>query len=340
VKNLVLLLFSIGLHWSLVAQASVPKAQSRATSHELAPTPNDNSKVLAARISKPEALVPEAPVPKVQSKAMPQELVPTTNDNSKELAARVSKLEADAVKSAELRRNPLVIAASIAFSASLIGHLIALFTQFAAAKRSLNQAKLEAAFSQAEKIVEFKTKQLELFYAPVFALLMQSKALYIKMSYILAETEPTKYKRLEEPDPEGYRLHVVDDSGQSKGFRLLDQLPAVRTNPHALPLVDGIIEIGNQLTKIISEHAGLASADLVGLLGEYMAHYAIISSVYKGNSPKPYAPGWHKMGYYPTSLNKRIEVEYREINRFIEEYANASKNVLQAHLAPTDLHSR
>lgn len=273
------------------------------------------------------------------------------NDDFSKLTARIAKLEADAAKSAELWRNPLVIAASIAGCIALLGHFIALYTQHAtaqraaeqarlASERSLEQTKLEAAFGQAEKILEFRIKQLESFYAPVFALLEQSKALYIKMNYILAETEPTKYRRLEVPDAERYQFQVVTESNEWKRFRLLDQLPAVRANPDALPLVQRILEIGKQLTQIISEHAGLASADLVDLLGEYMAHYAIISSVYEREHTKPYTPGWHKMGYYPEELNERIAKGYRDVSRFIDSYAEASKNVLQTRPGPTAGSSR
>src|SRR5438094_2433469 len=109
------------------------------------------------------------------------------------------------------------------------------------------------------------------------------------------------------------QVHAQD--GIWKGFRLLDQFPAVRTNPKALALAERILQIGEQMTKIISGHAGLASKDLIDLLGEYLAHYAVLSTIYKLGETAPYEPGWHQMLYYPRQLNKKIEEGYRELSQ-------------------------
>jgi hypothetical protein len=94
--------------------------------------------------------------------------------------------------------------------------------------------------------------------------------------------------------------------------------------------VDRILQIGEQMTEIISDHAGLASKDLIDLLGEYLAHYAILSTIYKGSETVPYEPGWHKMLYYPRRLNQMIEDGYRELSEFLDGYAKASKRMLEA----------
>jgi len=151
------------------------------------------------------------------------------------------------------------------------------------AQRSLELARQEAIFDHTEKILEFRLKQMELFYAPMFALLEQSRALYDKMLYQLAQDEPQRYRRLPEPDAEGYRMHVRAQDDTWKGFRLLDQFPAVKANQKALVLAERILQIGEQTTKIISDHAGLASQDLIDLLGEYLAHYAVLSAAHKGS---------------------------------------------------------
>jgi hypothetical protein len=57
-----------------------------------------------------------------------------------------------------------------------------------------------------------------------------------------------------EADSDGYRFHVRQRR-LMENFRLLDQLPTVRTNPKALALVESILDIGEQMTKIISERA-------------------------------------------------------------------------------------
>lgn len=276
------------------------------------------------------------------------------------LTDRILKLEIEAVQPPKSNRgsdlvSPLVTAIIAGFAgliAALIGGGMTLLGQRITAKREreraidaarqqmelareaakhqLELARKQALFQQTEKILEFRLKQMELFYAPMFALLEQSKALYIKMYNQLGQDEPQRYKLLSQPDSEGSRVHVLAKDGTWKGFRLLDQLPAVRTNPKALALVERILAIGKLMTKIISEHAGLASADLIDLLGEYLAHYAILSTIYKRGETAAYEPGWHKMGYYPRQLNAKIEEGYRELSRFLDDYSKASKELLAA----------
>src|SRR5262249_52612847 len=137
--------------------------------------------------------------------------------------------------------------------AVLLAGVITLLGQRFTAQRSQELARQEAIFGQTEKILEFRLKQMELFYAPMFALLEQSRALYDKMLYQLAQDEPQRYRQLSEPDAQGYRMQVRAQDGTWKGFRLLDQFPAVRTNPKALALAERLLQIGEQMTKIISD---------------------------------------------------------------------------------------
>ena len=265
----------------------------------------------------------------------------TLTKDFQQLTNRIQQLELNAARTSQ---SPL-ITAIIAGSATLVAVLLAggltLLSQHIIAKReerravltaerTMELARQEALYQHGEKILEFRLKQMELFYAPMFALLEQSKALYDKMLHQLAYDAPTQYKLLPEADPDGYRFHVLAKDGLWKGFRLLDQLPTVRTNPKALALVERILDIGEQMTKIISERAGLASEDLAGLLGEYLAHYAILSTIHKRGETEPYEPGWHKMGYYPRDLNPKVAAGYHELSQFLNEYSKASKHMLEA----------
>ncbi|MGE0683197.1 MAG: hypothetical protein AB7P69_20145 [Candidatus Binatia bacterium] len=274
---------------------------------------------------------------------------PAGNDKVAEdlqrLTNRVLQLEIDLAKASkglgETNWVTAIVVGSPTLVAALIAGLLTLLSAYFTAKReerraeltaqrSLELARQEAVFSHTEKILEFRLKQMELFYAPMFALLEQSRALYDKMLYQLVEDEPERYKLLTGPDPEGYRMHVRAQDGDWKGFRLLDQFPAVKTNQKALTLAEQILHIGDQITKIISDRAGLASNDLIDLLGEYLAHHAVLSAVHKLRDTAPAKPGGHKILYYPRELNKKIEEGYRELNQFIGEYATASRNMLKA----------
>jgi hypothetical protein len=264
------------------------------------------------------------------------EISDADNENLNRLTERVRKLE---TQMAEKSATPfavyaVVVAAFITALAAVISSMITGKTQFrmaaAAAQQARELQRQQALFGHAEKILEFKLKQMQQFYAPMFALLGQSKGLYDKMLYELAETEPAKYRWAPKPDPQDDRFQVKNKNGEWKAFRLLDQLPAVRGNFKAFALADRVLQIGDEMTRIIAKHAGLASEDLIDLLGRYMAHYAIISTIHKLAETEPYEPGWHKTGYFPRELDEKVAKGYRELSQFLTEYSNASKRLLEA----------
>lgn len=255
-------------------------------------------------------------------------LTPTTlsdvEDKVRDLTHRVQKLELELLQQSKRSTDG-------ALTNALIAALALLGASWIAGKWAAERAKQEAVYRGTEKILEYRLKQMEQFYAPMFALLGQSKALYDKMLHQLAQDEPNRYKWVDPPDAQGYRFYVLDDEDQQwKGFRLLDQFPAVRSNPKALALAERILDVGKQMTEVISKHAGLASEDSMDLLGEYLAHYAILSTIYSSRETTPYKPGWHEKGYYPRKLNERIEAGYRELSQFLNEYGRASKRMLEA----------
>lgn len=265
-------------------------------------------------------------------------LVDELSKDLQRLTNQVLQLELDVAKASKSDSN--LTTAIIAGVAVLLAGGLTLLGQYVTAKREERRAittarqtmelgRQEAWFRHGEKILEFRLKQMELFYAPMFALLKQSEALYAKMRYQLANDDPARYRLLDKPDPEGYYLHVLAKDDSWKGFRLLDQLPRVRANQKALALVKSILEIGKKMTKIISEHAGLAAQELAYTLGEYLAHYAILSTIYESDETDPYEPGWHKMGYYPRELNDRIKAGYQELSQFLDECSKQSKQVLE-----------
>jgi hypothetical protein len=261
----------------------------------------------------------------------------------RDLTDRVQKLEAQMIKQSSPSESlkVTIVTALIAAAALLGAAMLGIFGQYLSARReerraaveaqrAVELAKQEAIFEHTEKILEFRLKQLEQFYAPMFALLGQSKGLYDKMQLQLAQDEPARYRLVHVQGPGDYPLQVISKDGTWQGFRLLDQLPAVRANPKALALVQGILAIGKQMTEIISKHAGLASEGLIPMLGQYMAHYAILSTIYSVRETEAYEPGWHKMGYYPRELNSKIEEGYRELSQFLDDYTRASKAMLEA----------
>ncbi len=268
----------------------------------------------------------------------------TTSEDLKRLKEQVLSLERDSAKaskdSGNITLTTAIIAGSVTLAATIFGGIITIIVAILTAKReerrarfeanrNLELARQEALFQHGEKFLEFRLKQMGLFYAPMYALLKQSKALYEKMALQLANDDTYRYKLQKKADSDEPCLLVKIDGGGWEEFRLLDQLPAVRTDPRILALVERIIYIGEQMTKIISEHAGLASKDLVETLGKYLAHHAILSMIHEQGEIKSYRPGSHEMGYFPRELPAEIIKGYNEVSAHLNEYENKTKQVLK-----------
>jgi hypothetical protein len=264
-------------------------------------------------------------------------------EDIQDLTARVLKVEVEDVKLSKLSEQnattPAIIAGfSVAVSALIAGALT-FFGQWYTAERERVRAIVAArqqfrlvqrqiVLQQSEKILEFKIRQLENFYAPMFALFQQSTALYHKMLDQLAQDEPGKYKLRDKPDDEGFWMYILAKDGKLKPFRLLDQLPDIKKHPKAYELITRIIGIGKRTTEIISKHSGLASADLIDLLGEYLAHVALLSAVDQGSETEAFEPLSQKTGYFSHELIAKIKVGYHELSKFIDSYAAAGKTML------------
>ena len=276
---------------------------------------------------------PAAPMPSAVS---------SDEERIRELTHRIQKLELEAIQNSGQQSGSTgtaIVTAIIGAVAVLCVALIGVLAQYwtakhqdqsaiAVAERATQLARREAIFRHSDKLLEFNLKQMEQFYAPMFAMLGQSEGLYNKMRHQLVQDEPGRYRWAPDSDPKDGKLQVLDKDGTWNGFRLLDQFPAVRKNGRALALADRVLEIGKAITHTITQHAGLASEDLLDLLGRYLAHYAILSAVRQEDRIEPYPAGSHEMGYYPRELDAKIEAGYREVALLIAEYGKASKQLL------------
>jgi hypothetical protein len=268
---------------------------------------------------------------------------PATLDQEKvqELTHRVQMLELETAQhsgQSESDRNvaivTAVIAAAAVFGAAIVAALLGIAGQQFAAKRATRLAREEALYRHAEQILELRMRQVQQFYAPIFALLRQSKDLYDKLLQQLVEDEPTRYRKAPNPVGADFHWEVLDKNGNWQGFRLLDQFPAVKTNRKALALADANLAIGAKICKIITTRAGYASEALVEMLGQYMAHHAILSTIRNGAETAPFEPGWHKVGYYPFGLDQKIAEAYHELSRSIDEYGKAYNQTLELLAKP------
>jgi hypothetical protein len=185
-------------------------------------------------------------------------------------------------------------------------------------------ARDAALHKRAEQMIEFKLRQIECFYAPIFAALRQSRMLYNKMLEQLERDAPDRYFKNLNASGNDFRYQVKNEKGEAKGFYLVDQLPAIKGNTSAMQLIDLMLDLGKSMCTIITTHAGLASEDLIEMLGEYMAHHAILRAIRSGPETTAFEPGHNKLGAFPRGLDARIEERLKALSKEIDDYDKVS----------------
>ncbi len=199
------------------------------------------------------------------------------------------------------------------------------------AKQEKEKAKIDTALAYTTKMLDLKIRQLEKFYAPLLACTQQIKGIHDKLTHYLHQQglAAGTYRWFDDPK-HGKRLQVKAGADWAD-FRLLDQLPALKSNDRVMALIDQILEIDGEMVKIIREHNGLAAVEttISPCYGEFLAHYAIISLERKGPAAAAHAPGSHEIGYYPRDLDALILKEYDATRCAVREYQEMSNTALQ-----------
>jgi hypothetical protein len=250
---------------------------------------------------------------------------PSDADRIHELQRRVQLIEGQIAQGDDKSRTSTtvtiiaaIIGAAAVFGSAWVAAKFGNTSQILASERAEKLAKNEAQYRHTEQIIDFRVKQVQNFYAPMSALLRQSKDLYDKMLEQLSHDEPTRYRKNTDSVGSDFRWQVFH-KGKWENFYLLDQLPAIKENARALALVDAMLDIGENICEVISSNAGYAAENLVEMLGKYMAHYAILKTVRNGPETEPFEPGFHKVGYFPYGIDTKIREAYHEVFKSIDQ---------------------
>ncbi len=198
----------------------------------------------------------------------------------------------------------------------------------AKAQQQHELTRMEAATTYANKLLDLRLKQLELFVAPLHALLEQSRGLYEKLVTQLLED---KENYQEVTDPEVGKKLQVRWHNEWHDWRMLDQMPPLKGNPLYGPLIAEIIRIGKEMTVLIAKYSAFSLDDsaVSDVYGEYLAHFAVLQSIYKNPRTEPFAPGQHKIGYYPRRLNGIVKARYLKLQQELQPYLEASNTILE-----------
>jgi hypothetical protein len=119
---------------------------------------------------------------------------------------------------------------------------------------------------------------------------------------------------------------------------MLDFMPWLKANRDCKILVDQIIAIGRKKTETISTYSGLAAVgqEPSPLLGEYLAHFAILDATYNNPPEVPPPPESQKVGYYPRGMDATIDQGYVAARKAVAEYESLAARILASWSAHPD----
>lgn len=183
--------------------------------------------------------------------------------------------------------------------APALAALIAVIGVAVTAWITMRRGRLDARYTYASKIFAFRLRQLQEFYAPALLLIEQSRSVYEKMLWTI------KHERIDIP---------LD------GFRLLDHIHLLRKDKKTGPLIERVLDIGKQLTNLISRKSGLMEGGVAPTYIEYQAHFGILQAASEQELSAEQKEGWHEFGYYPRMLNREIREGYKVVLGHVENY--------------------
>ena len=200
--------------------------------------------------------------------------------------------------------------------ATIIAAVIAVAGIAVTAWVTMRRGRIDARFSLAVKILELRLRQLQEFYAPALLLIEQSRTVYDKMIWTI------KRERKDIP---------LD------GFRLLDHIHSLKKDSNVWPLAKRVLDIGTQLTSLISQKSGLMQGGIAPTFIEYKAHFEILQAASEQELTADQKEGWHEFVYYPRMLNREIKEGYKVVLAHVEKYMAAGDHIILRLLKQEDI---
>ncbi len=173
----------------------------------------------------------------------------------------------------------------------------------------IRRGRLDARNAFAAEVLKFRLQQIEEFYAPASLDIEQSRIVYQKLLWMLEKNRALDLKQ----------------------FRLLDHIHSISTDQEWAeykPLVDKILEIGEHLTKLVTEHAGLIESGITDTFVQYEAHFNILKAASKQKLSDVDLDGSHEFGYYPRMLNREVREGYKFVLEHLRRYTDAGDHII------------
>lgn len=111
-------------------------------------------------------------------------------------------------------------------------------------------------------------------------------------------------------------------------FRLLDNIHFLYQNTKLQQPINDILEIGDEMCKLIKEKGGLIEGGITQIFIEYEGHLSILKSAKETDKKDDWEPGWQEFGYYPRMLNREVKEGYKVVKEHYEMYLNSGDKLI------------
>jgi hypothetical protein len=203
----------------------------------------------------------------------------------------------------------------------------------AAQERELaeNRAKLEVGNS----FVQWQLKQLSELYGPLYALFLQSNALYRHMNTVLGKADPDQFRLVEGSPGDDFDNMVfqIKLKGQWGRFRTIMHIDKVYGQNYGIEdYFDEVVSIGGRIVKVITEKAGYVRADqseLAAVFGKYLAHYSVLERLHSHMKARRDAKAHDQpsetikvdeSAVFPLEIQRLVDAGFGAITRELNEW--------------------
>lgn len=181
-----------------------------------------------------------------------------------------------------------------------------------------------SAFGAQTKIIEYRSKQAHEFYYPLFLSLQRSSGIRRQLCDHLKAKNPLRFDFRKDNDGKEH-LFVYNESSTPARFRLIEAMHELSSqHPETLPMVDEIVEIGEQMATLIHDKGGLAlasSQQLTHVLGSYLAHFSILREVARKTKEPQSLAGIKYNVLYPSELERLLQEDISFLQASIAKWS-------------------
>lgn len=173
--------------------------------------------------------------------------------------------------------------------------------------------RASAAFEAQSQIIEYRSRQVHEFYYPLLLSLQRSSGVRRQICDHLHAKNPARFRFHKEADGQEHLFLYDPSKSEPSRFRLIEVMHELaKQHPEALPMVNEIVAIGEQMSTLIHDKGGLvlsSNGALTASLGRYLAHFSILREVARKAEDPSKLEGISYNVLYPNELDGQLQAD-------------------------------